>query len=303
MEDLKKIPLIKKTSQRFLLVGVFVILFSLVALYYINIAVIQKETDEGLHSTVFVLEKAIKNGHIPESIQPVIDIEIVNLIAKDNFGNTFIFDEAENEYEEFRFYSVYRTIRNTNYKITTRTLLVEEEDIILPIIISFFFITVLMLLAQFYLNKKNFNLIWKPFFRNLDVIKNYSVKDVKPIELVETDVLEFSELNLQIEQFIKKAHEDYLNLKNFTENISHEIQTPLAIMQVKIGELMDGDSLNESQFLILSQLQQNISRISKTNNQLSVLAKIENNQFLNVSSIDLSKIYKTFHRELWKFVQ
>ena len=89
------------------------------------------------------------------------------------------------------------------------------------------------------MSRKSTGLIWRPFFDNLKKIKEFSIQSNDPINLEETDIEEFSELNDEIKILTNKVIGDYQNLKQFTEDVSHEIQTPLAIIQAKIGNLFD----------------------------------------------------------------
>jgi signal transduction histidine kinase len=58
-----------------------------------------------------------------------------------------------------------------------------------------------------------------------------SIPDYKKLE--PSEIEEFSELNSSINHMTSKMSSDYKNQKKFTENASHEFQTPLAIIKVK----------------------------------------------------------------------
>ena len=55
------------------------------------------------------------------------------------------------------------------------------------------------------------------------------------VHLEQTNINEFTELNTAVNIMTKKASSDYNEIKSFTENASHEIQTPLGNYQVKTG--------------------------------------------------------------------
>jgi signal transduction histidine kinase len=78
-------------------------------------------------------------------------------------------------------------------------------------------------------------------------------------------------------------------LKRFTENASHEIQTPLAIIKTKI-ELLAQSELNESQANVIQTLNDVVNRISKLNQSLLLLTKIENGQFADTECVNISKV-------------
>ncbi len=93
-------------------------------------------------------------------------------------------------------------------------------------------------------------------------------------------------------RIIKKQKElidrEYEHLKEFTENASHEMQTPMAIMQSKLENLLKFQELNEEQIKEVSSVYGASQRMSQMNQSLLLLFRIENGQFdldkeLNIS--------------------
>ena len=75
-----------------------------------------------------------------------------------------------------------------------------------------------------------------------------------------------------------KARADYRALKEFTENASHELQTPLAIIRGKLELLLESPITDQQGGQILSALNA-IERLSKINHSLTLLNKLENREF------------------------
>ena len=264
-------------------------ILSLVALYFVTQYFIREETDDSLKSTLYRIEKLIEEKQPIESIHPIIEVRESNFERVTTLKDTLIIDPLEDEEEVFRQLSAYKSVDGVTYKISIRTLLVESEDILLAILASYISIIFLIFLAQFYFNKKNARVIWKPFFDNLDRIKAFSLQSNKKLSIIETDILEFSELNNELITLTDKVILDYKNLKQFTEDVSHEIQTPLAIMQAKVGNIIDDNEISSKQFKLLTEIQQNVQRIAGLNKKLVLLAKIENQQYEASEIIDISK--------------
>jgi signal transduction histidine kinase len=118
-------------------------------------------------------------------------------------------------------------------------------------------------------------------------MKQFSLTSSNSIQLVESDILEFSELKKEIETLTNKVKVDYQNLKQFTEDVSHEIQTPLAIIQAKIDNLINEHKINDIQFQQITSIQKDIQRLKQLNQRITILTKIENNQYINITSINL----------------
>src|SRR6185437_15266196 len=88
----------------------------------------------------------------------------------------------------------------------------------------------------------------------------------------------------------EKVSKDYESLKNFTENASHEIQTPLAIIKNKIELLLQSENLDKTQIHSIQILNEAASKLSRLNQSLLLLTKIENRQFESPEKVNFSKV-------------
>tara|TARA_R110002049_G_scaffold70917_4_gene182993 strand:- start:672 stop:1922 length:1251 start_codon:yes stop_codon:yes gene_type:complete len=287
---IKKTKLIKKTSKTFLTTGFILIVLSSIILYFYTKNLLQNEIEESLYSTEARIVHALENKEHQFSLPPVTEIKKINFIKNQVLKDTIIFDPSQNEMELFRELSTFKTINGENYQITVRNLVVESENILLAIVISNFIVFLLVFIFLFYFNtKRNLNL-WKPFFKNLEQMKQFSLASKEPIKLVESDVLEFSELKTEIETLTGKVKADYENLKQFTEDVSHEMQTPLAIIQAKIDNIINEHQINDKQFEQITSIQKDIQRLKQLNKRITILTKIENNQYTNVTPINITDL-------------
>ena len=94
----------------------------------------------------------------------------------------------------------------------------------------------------------------------------------------------------------EKIYQDYLSLKEFTENASHEIQTPLSVMRAKIELLLQMENLNDEQVQHIASLYESVNRLSNLNKTLILLTRIENDQFPDKRRINLNERIK-YHLE------
>ena len=108
--------------------------------------------------------------------------------------------------------------------------------------------------------------------------------------LEETNINEFAELNSAVDSMTKKASRDYNEIKSFTENASHEIQTPLAIILSKLELLSQSETLKEEQMNIIQTIAETTNRLSKLNQSLILLTKIDNRQFRETTPVDISAL-------------
>lgn len=286
----KKTRLIQKTSKTFLWISALLMLCSTIVLFFYVRGLLQSEVEEELRSTEARIENAILERGTLFNLGPLTEVKKVPGLGNEILKDTLIFDPSQNELEEFRELTTYATINGKNYRITVRSLVVESENILIAVVFSYLIIIGLVFLFLFYVNKSRNQKLWAPFFKNLDQMKQFSLSSDSPISLMESDILEFSELNDEITVLTEKVRSDFKNLKRYTEDVSHEIQTPLAIIQAKIENVINSESLKDDQFDQLTSIQKDIKRLTQMTKRLALLTKIENKQFENIASLDISNL-------------
>lgn len=285
-----KVRLIKKTSRTFLLTGLVLAVLSTIALYFYTKYQLENELEEVLYSTEARVENALKLGKTVSSLPPVIEVNEVKVLKDKILKDTVIYDPSQKEMELFREYSNYKKINGKNYQITIREMVVESEDFLLAIVLSNITIFGLAFVFLFYFNTSRNLQLWQPFFKNLEQMKRFSLSSKASLELVESDVLEFSELKNEITTLTNKVRADYENLKQFTEDVSHEMQTPLAIIQAKLDNIINSQEINEVQFEQITSIQKDIQKLKQLNKRITILTKIDNNQFVTVENVNLTEI-------------
>jgi signal transduction histidine kinase len=133
-------------------------------------------------------------------------------------------------------------------------------------------------------------------------LHNFQLGKKSPILLPKTDIDEFNFMNASLEKMTAKAEKEYIILKEFTENASHEMQTPLAIIRSKLDLAIQEQDLSEKQSATLRSAYAAIKKLTGLNRSLLLMAKIENNQFAEIVPIDLKAklVDKIFQfQELW----
>ena len=291
--------LIERTGRSYLILSLVIFMLFGIVLYFLLTTVMNNRLDEKLLYNKEVVSKVVKYGsqwtifEEPEELSPAEN----RLYPRDTiiYKDTLIFHGIENvegaeEYEKYRQLTAYETLQGIRYKIITRNSLVRNQDFVTIITLLTIFITLLLVAGLWFFNTRTANKIWKPFYYNLNSLKNFSIQNQKPIELRSSNIDEFTELNGSIKSLTEKLSSDYNNLKEFTENASHEMQTPLAIMQSKIELLLQSTNLNESEINQLQSIYQAGQRLSKLNKTLLILAKVENRQFSEIEEVNLSEL-------------
>jgi signal transduction histidine kinase len=79
-------------------------------------------------------------------------------------------------------------------------------------------------------------------------------------------------------------------LKEYNENLSHEIQTPLAVIRSKLDILMQNRRLNKESINLIKSIHEATSRLFRLNQALLLISKIENLQFAETRKISLRQM-------------
>jgi signal transduction histidine kinase len=176
------------------------------------------------------------------------------------------------------------------YKADVRKSQEETEDLVQLILKITLAIVLLLLVTLFIINRFVLRKIWKPFYSTLQQIKQFNVKGKDNVSLEPTNINEFAELNDAVTVMATRTIREYVEIKSFTENASHEIQTPLAIIASKLELLSQSENLEEEQMNAIQSIADTTSRLSKLNQSLLLLAKIDNRQFATADKINISAV-------------
>lgn len=185
--------------------------------------------------------------------------------------------------------SAYREIGGKYYYISTYGAIVESDDIIEAVVKTLLWILGLQVIGAVGVGFLVSGRLFKPFRDTLKKIKDFQLHQREPIKYRDTKVKEFDELNQFVEGMTRKAVNDYENLKEFAENASHELQTPLSIARGKL-ELLTESELDPEQFKYVESAQAAIRKLSKLSESLGLLTKIENHEFTNSKEVNFTKL-------------
>jgi signal transduction histidine kinase len=294
---------LKKINLNYLIPLTLVLLIVSVAGYFILRIIITYGAKERLLSKEYLVEQQIKNtGEIP-NLHPVIEVQKTEKepAISPSFKKVNIWNEREEEYEVFLEYSSKINIGDTWYTVKIRQSSFENEDILLILALTLFILLLSAFMISFLSTRRMNRTVWSGFERNLHEIENYSLRINKDISLERSDIEEFERLNIAVKDLTFRLKSDYLMLKEFTENASHEIQTPLSIALMNLEEILQLD-IREDVFKKVVTVINSLKRLTKLNQSLILLAKIDNMQFEKDTEISLNEIILRKKEDLSAFI-
>lgn len=213
-----------------------------------------------------------------------------NIIIYPIFKDSLLFNEYEGQFNDFRVLQFSLQNKGKNYLITLCQPTLDAEDLFFAVLTSLVVLFLIFLLLSVFSTQWFINIIWKPFSKTLEQLREYDITCTTHFQYKKSDVDEFNELNQIIDRMVSKIHEDYTSLKILTENTSHEIQTPLAIIKTKIELLQQTEIYNEKKLHIIQAIDSAVNRASRINRLMLLIAKINNDQYIAKTHVDINLV-------------
>lgn len=160
-----------------------------------------------------------------------------------------------------------------------------ERDIMAGMMLQFLLIFLVVSLSLFITMRFITRRLWLPFDDTLDKAERFNITQDSLPRFLPTDIREFERLNRSLDSLMRKDREMFRIQKEFTENASHELQTPIAIIRSKLDMLMQ-ENLMERQMQLVADMYGLTMRMGHLNRNLLILAKIDNAQYTVTEKVD-----------------
>ena len=296
--------LFTKYTRVNLLATIIIFLLSVVAFYFAIRFIVIDQVDNDLRIEEREIETYVKEHNaLPEPI-PVKDQKISYSPSGDHsHKKRFTTIAIKGERDSFRILQFGITVNEKNYVATVAKSLEGTDDLANSILFISLATILVIMGTSLIINRVLLKRLWQPFYNSLDVLRNFRVDKKQSLDFPSTQIDEFTFMNQTIQKTTNQAQQEYSLLKEFTENASHEMQTPLAIIRSKLDLLIQDENLSEGQSKTMQSAYSAIEKLSRLNQSLLLLAKIENNQFAETTNINLKQKLEekldAFH-ELWQ---
>ena len=258
---------------------------------------VDRETDYYLNET---FQRLVGEMQLGKSISVLSNDKVRidrldNSMVKDTFrvySDTISKHPLLNRPEAYRRLTRISKVNGQYYKFDLMDVLIESDDVYQGVTRAFIRLFIFLGLFVIAANTIFFRWILSPFYVSLQEIMFFNVKNKDGVTLPHTNTREFKLLNAFILKMTHNARKDYLTLKEFTENASHEMQTPVAIAKGKLELLMESGELSQDQLYLVQGANHSLSKLSKIGKSLTLLSKIENGEFSDNSTCNLSEVVR-----------
>lgn len=213
-----------------------------------------------------------------------------NAINAERYTDTLIYEPTDVELDEYRKLTSYVALNGGYYKLEVVKPHLEANEVINTIAITLSGLFFGLAICVYFSNKILSKRIWLPFYEMLKKLEDYRVDKESVPKFPNSKIKEFQLLNVALTELTMKNKEVFDNQKQFIGDASHEMQTPLSIIQSKLEALIGQTQLSEKQSDILEGIIGSTQRLKKLNKTLLLLAKIENDQFLTTEEVNVDGI-------------
>ena len=276
--------LLNKTVQYYFLLSVILLLVAIPVFYFVLKKIVIANVDARLEATKTQLVPRLQvmafNGG-----EPVLGSDITLEKAGPHAGKDSLYTA-----DTYRLLSSYLVINRETYRLQIKSSIANHEKLITSIIILQVLLLTFLLAGLLLINRSLSGKVWEPFYKTLQQLRAYKVDDPAPLHLGPSSVNEFRELNTAVEQLAERSRQAYVAQKEFAENASHEMRTPLAIFQGKLELLMQTDPLSEEQAGLISDLASASQRMARLNKGLVLLTRIQNGQFPETENVPVLQL-------------
>lgn len=284
--------LIHYISTRYFIYTVLLAILSVPLFYLFVQQLMLHNLDEALTYQRDWIEKKLESGveNSFTSYNNSVRIELSGAQkVEDRFYNKQVFIPDDNEMVKHRVLASVISVNGKYYKVRIEKSMLEDEDLLKSISALQFVFIALLLAGTFFINRSLSATIVDPFNNTLKQLKDYRIdQDIKPV-FIETKIRELNELNYSIDSLVNTNASLFQAQKAFTENASHEMQTPLAVLQSKLDLLLQ-TPVNKEQAVLVEELNRSIRKLQRLNRSLLLLTKIENNQFPDRQRVALKEV-------------
>lgn len=287
--------LLTKTSLLIITASIFIFWLGNIVFFIVTREVIQKQINSDLMTQMSGVMTRINKGAADyEVINSFDEINITDALPealhRPSFRDTVLYNASQQRYIAHRALNFSYESAEGAKDITLFKSLLSSDKLIERITLFSVILLISFILVILILNRYIFENVWSGFSESLVQTDTYNFSSSEKLILEKSEIEEFEQLNLMLEELTERIQHDYRNLKELTANTSHEIQTPLAIIKGKAELLLQSTNMDKENMEAINTILATVNRLAKLNQSLLLITKIENRQFEESSLVQLKDV-------------
>jgi len=276
-------------------------LFVIVAIgyYFFLLRIITNKADESLKedkayivSQLYNTDKILDQYLLDMSDDYILKKAKDETIIKDQFSTLMIYDPTEDEEEPYRQLFCTISVQDKHYELTLRKSMVEYNAIMYSILLLGTVFSIMLAAGFTILNRVLTKSLWSPFYKTIDLLSSYTPEVKQRLHLPKSQIEEFELLNTTVAKMSEKIHNDFGKQKKFIDHVSHEVQTPLSVINANIENILQSKNLTTEDFQFLENISESSTKLSKVIRSLLLLSRLENDQFEGSEQVEFYGLFK-----------
>ena len=280
--------LLTKTSLNFISVCTVFFLLGSIIMYFSVKNIIQNDLKSNLLQQKENFISSLEKQSIYDLKSDFVFISRINEPKDFSFTDTVLI--INNQYVLFKNMQFSCIEEEVNYRVNILQSQSQSDILIMKLVIVNIGFAMLFFLIVFYVNRHSIRSALKVFYSTINKLEGFQLNKPAPLKLDNAEVYEIKKLNNVFEKMSTQIKNDFDLQKEYTENITHELQTPLSVISTKVDELMQSDNLNKEQMEQLAVLMETTNRLSKINKSLIFLTKIDNRFYSDKKKILINSL-------------
>ena len=282
--------LITKSSLTFISASVLFFLVGSIIMYFSVRTIFSSNLNDTLLEKKTNLVKQIEPDNVERFYSNDVFVNKINSDIPSSFSDTVLIESGK--------YILYRKIdfsyftSDQYYKISVLEPQKKTDILVSKIVIMNVGLAFIFFLILFFVNRHSVNNTLKIFYRTISKLEQFNLNNNDELHLDSAQLFEIKKMNSVIQKMADTIRKDFELQKEYTENVSHELQTPLAVINSKVDELMQSDNLTKPQMEQLAILMETTNRLSKINQALIFLTKIDNRFYTKGSTFSVNQLLK-----------
>jgi signal transduction histidine kinase len=156
---------------------------------------------------------------------------------------------------------------------------------------------------QYLINWSLFRKLLKPFYRTVDYLTTIQGPNDYDHPFSSSSTDEIDQLNTALNRTFTQLQSAFEQQKEFIQNASHELLTPLSIIQQKSEQLLSQPDAQETTVQRASQIYDTAKRMERLSQALLMISKIENQQYETDAKVSVADVLSDVVGELQMFIE